>query len=226
MKHLTPFCIACLLSACGPSYDAERVMTPEERIQEQERLAYEEEQKHPKGSEPQVELTDPDAEVKSFDVQQAELEIRRATLSAVTCPDTAPKAPKGAGEVTINFRSDGKVKEASLNSPFAGSPVEECVLTAYRAVIVPTFKEPEYTMTWKVDLSGKKQDLMPKKEDEVAAALTKDKRAEECAGYQKQADENKAKKAKKDKELDAKLKECAKEAKDKEKAEAKDKKSN
>lgn len=180
MKHLPSILVGslsvvCGILACGPSYDAERVMTPEERIQEQERLAYEDEQKHPSGSEPAMELTDPDSEVKSFDVAQGELEVRRATLSAVTCPDTAPKSPKGAGEVTIIFKSDGKVKEASVNSPFAGSPVEECVLTAYRAVIVPTFKEAEYTMTWKVDLSGKKQDLMPKKEDEVAAALVGDK---------------------------------------------------
>jgi hypothetical protein len=203
---------------CGPSYEADRVMTPEERIQEQERLAYEEEQKHPKGSESQIELTDPDDEVKSFDVAQGELEVRRATLSAVTCPETAPKSPKGAGEVTIIFKSDGKVKEASVNSPFAGSPVEECVLTAYRAVIVPTFKEPEYTMTWKVDLTGKKQDLMPKKEDEVATALAggNEDCVKEDEGKDKGKSKSKAKdkdKAKDEKGKDEKAKPCPKDEK-------------
>jgi hypothetical protein len=201
MKHLSSFFVGSLsvafgLLACGPSYDAERVMTPEERIQEQERLAYEEEQKKAQGGgEPGMVLEDPDDEIKSFDVAQGEMEVRRATLSAVTCPETAPKAPKGAGEVTIVFKSDGKVKEASVNSPFAGSPVEECVLTAYRAVIVPTFKEPEYTMTWKVDLTGKKQDLMPKKEDEVADALMGGKE-EDCVEEEPAKGKDKGKKDK------------------------------
>lgn len=200
MKQLTFTLLGCLVYACGPSYDAERVMTPEERIQEQERLAYEAEvAERNRGGDSDVELADPDDEVKSFDVQQGELEVRRATLSAMTCPETVQKAPKGVGEVTIVFKSDGSVRDATLNSPFAGSPVEECVLTAYRAVIVPPFRESEYTMTWKVDLTGKKQDLMPKKEDEVAKALTGGDEEEAKEGEGKDGKESTDKAAKDEK---------------------------
>lgn len=160
-----------LALACGPSYDTDRVMTPEERLQEQERLAYEAELESQKGGGASDLDLEEEEEIKTFDVKQAEMELRRATLSAVTCPDVVEKAPKGVGEVTVNFRSDGAVGEASINSPFSGTPIEDCVLNAYRAVIVPPFKEANYTMTWKVDLSGKKEDLMPKEKDDVAAAL-------------------------------------------------------
>ncbi len=172
MKQLPFFLASVLVCACGPSLETDRVMTPDERLQEQERLAYEQElESRKQGDDPDIELADEDEEIKSFDLKQAEMELRRATLSAVTCPDVVEKAPKGAGEVTVKFRSDGAVSESTLNSPFAGSPIEACVLNAYNAVLVPPFKEAEYTMTWKVDLSGKKKDLMPKKEDDVAKAL-------------------------------------------------------
>lgn len=179
-----------LVCACGPSYETDRVMTPEERLQEQERLAYEAELEAQKnGGASDLDIED-EEEVKSFDVKQAEMELRRATLSAVTCPDVVEKAPKGTGEVTVNFRSDGAVGDASVNAPFSGTPIEDCVLNAYRAVIVPPFKEETYTMTWKVDLTGKKQDLMPKEKDDVAAALAgggEDEDAEKSDGKDKDA---------------------------------------
>jgi hypothetical protein len=156
--------------ACGPSLDADRVLTPDERLDEQERLAYEAEQKNKNsGGGSQVELTEED-ETKAFDQKQAKMELRRASLSAVTCVDVVQDKgkPKGEGEVNITFSHDGSVKDASINPPFAGSALEECVLNAYRAVIVPPFKEQESNMTWKVDLTGKKRDLMKEKEEEIA----------------------------------------------------------
>ncbi len=172
---------AASLAACGPSYEPDRVMTPEERLQEQERLAYEAELEREKsGDYSEVDLED-EEEVKAFDEKQGELEVRRATLSAATCPDTQEKAPKGVGEVTITFKSDGTVQETSLNSPFAGSSLEECVLMAYNNIIVPPFNEASHTITWKVDLTGKKEDLMPKEDDAVAEALSGGKKkAPEC----------------------------------------------
>jgi hypothetical protein len=166
------------LIACGPSYEPDRVMTPEERLQEQERLAYEAELEQTKhGDDSEIELEDED-EVKAFDEKQAEMEVRRATLSAATCPETQPKAPKGTGEVTIVFVSDGTVRDATINSPFSGTPIEECVLMAYKSIIVPPFRESEHTMNWKVDLTGKKKDLMPKEDDPVAEALSGGKKTE------------------------------------------------
>ncbi len=172
MKYSLLLLASSFALACGPSYETSHVMTPEERLQEQERLAYEAEVESRKnGDDSELDLSDEDEEVKSFDVKQAEMELRRATLSAVTCPDVVEKAPKGTGEVSVVFRGDGAVKEASINSPFSGSEIEDCVLNAYRAVIVPPFKESEYSMTWKVDLSGKKKDLMPKEDDGLGAAF-------------------------------------------------------
>jgi hypothetical protein len=162
--------LACTgVPGCGPSLDADRIMTPDERLDEQERLAYESEQENKKkGGGPQVELTEED-DTKAFDKKQATLELRRASLSAVTCLDVIEdkKKPKGEGDLNITFVHDGGVKEVTIGAPFAGSVLEECVLNAYRGVIVPPFKEAEFSMPWRVDLTGKKRDLMKEDKKEV-----------------------------------------------------------
>jgi len=198
MKQFSLLLVGSLVVACGPKLKTDRVMTPEERLQEQERLAYEAEleaQNNPQDSELDLEEED---EVKSFDEGQAEMELRRATLSAVTCPDVVEKAPKGTGEIAVTWSHDGTVRDASINSPFAGSPIEDCVLNAYKAVIVPPFKESEYTMNWKVDLSGKKKDLMPKEDSDSTKAFAGDGEEEEGKegkeGDKKGKDKDKGKK--------------------------------
>lgn len=147
-------------------------MSPEERIREQERLAYEQElESRQRGGDPSIELED--EQEKPFDAEQAKLELRRATRSAHTCVEVVQgeNLPKGEADVTITFGRDGGVRDVSIGSPFAGSPLEECVLNAYRAVIVPPFAESEHTVSWRVDLTGEKRDLMAEEGDDKESAI-------------------------------------------------------
>ena len=85
---------------CGPRYDESTIKTPQERMLEQEELAYEEElaARDRKDEGAPVELDKPG----EFDEQQAEMELKRATLSAETCPDVVgdPKMPTGNDRTT------------------------------------------------------------------------------------------------------------------------------
>jgi hypothetical protein len=155
-------CITALVVACGPSYESTGVKTPDEMIEEQERLAVED-QKRADDYDNMVEAEETDTEQKAkWDATQAELELKRAARSAETCPDTLPEedkknSPKGVATVTLLFNNEGHVKEATVGSPFTDTPVGKCVLRAMGAVIVPDYVGPEKTVTWDVDLTGKGQ---------------------------------------------------------------------
>jgi hypothetical protein len=166
--------------ACGPSLEPDRIMTPDERIEQEEREAYEAELKAKKNPAPTVNLTEED-ETKNFDLKQAKLELRRATLSAVTCPDVRvdKKNPKGEVDLNIVFLSNGHVKEVTMGAPFAGSGLEECITQAYQGVVVPPFKEAEYPLAWRLDLTGKKRDLMKEEKEEVLLPGQKEEPKEE-----------------------------------------------
>jgi hypothetical protein len=200
------------LASCGPSLEADRVMTPEERLQEQERLAYEQEQEAAKNPS-EAPAYEPEAEdEKPFDDRHAQLELRRATLNAITCPDVATepkKVPKAEADLNIVFVKDGSVKEVIVSPPFEDSPIEECIVNAYNGVKVPPFKEAEHSVPWKADLTGKKRDLMKTENDEAVEGFFKPK--EEAPEEVSKCKENDKKcKDKEAKEKAAKEKEAAK----------------
>jgi hypothetical protein len=141
--------------ACGPSYSGQDVKTPEEIVEEQEKLGAEQEQKSEKhqyaGPVGETELE----QKKKWDKKQVELELKRAQRSAETCPTSVPEsAPKGTGKVTLTFGNDGHVKSSSIDPPYAETDVGKCVLRAMDAVIVPSFVGPEETVSWEVDLTA------------------------------------------------------------------------
>lgn len=145
-------------AGCGPSYDERSIKTADERLQEQERLAYEEElrkQNKPASGGPSVEDPDKPGE---FDEKQAELELKRATRSAETCPDvvTDDKAPLGKTSVTITFALDGSVASATIPSPYEDTRLGNCVLNAYQALIVPPYAGERKVITWDVNLQKSK----------------------------------------------------------------------
>lgn len=144
---------ALAIGACGPSYDDRSIKTANERIQEQERLAYEEElrQRNKPATAGAVEDTD---KPEAFDDKQADLELRRATRSAETCPDvvTGENSPRGKTSVTITFALDGSVASATIPPPFEGTRLGNCVLNAYQAVILPPYSGERKVITWDVDL--------------------------------------------------------------------------
>lgn len=145
-------------AACGPSYDDRSIKTADERLQEQERLAYEEELR--KQNNPVTggaALEDPDRPGE-FDEKQADMELKRATRSAETCPDvvTDDKAPLGQTAVTIIFALDGSVASATIPSPYEGTRLGNCVLNAYQALIVPPYAGERKVITWDVNLARSK----------------------------------------------------------------------
>jgi hypothetical protein len=141
---------------CGSSNEG-RIKTPEDRLAEQEKLAYEDEQRQrskPKEAAPEAEAE----RAGAFDKAQTDMELTRATRSAETCSEvvTGTDVPHGETSVTLTFANDGSVGEAQIPAPFAGTRIGECVLNAYKAVIVPPYSGELQVVTWNVSLKAPK----------------------------------------------------------------------
>jgi hypothetical protein len=144
---------------CGPSYDDRTIKTADDRLKEQEELAYQEELKS--RTKPAATGAADEAEKPGeFDDKQADLELKRATRSAETCPDvvTGDKVPHGKTSVTITFALDGSVAEATIPPPFEGTRLGDCALNAYQAVIVPPYSGQRKVITWDVNLEKAKEE--------------------------------------------------------------------
>lgn len=160
MMHRSTALIGLLVAACGPSYGGQDVKTPDEWIAEEEAAAAEEERKRAeRGEDTYYSGVDTDEEKKKkFDEKQATMELKRATRSAQSCPgvvaeqETAENKQRGTAIVTIRFEEDGTVSETSISSPFNETPVGDCVLNAYKAVIVPPFVGGSQIKDWELEL--------------------------------------------------------------------------
>lgn len=155
-----PVVLSCAFAlyawGCGSSNDG-RIKTPEERLAEQEQLAYQEELRErskPKQAAPEAEAE----RAGAFDKAQADLELTRATRSAETCSEvvTGSDVPHGETSVTLTFANDGSVAEAQIPPPFTGTRIGECVLNAYKGVILPPYSGELEVVTWTVSLKAPK----------------------------------------------------------------------
>ncbi|HTV18945.1 MAG TPA: hypothetical protein VMG12_09750 [Polyangiaceae bacterium] len=147
------------LVACGPSYDERSIKTADDRLKEQEELAYQEElrTRNKPAATGEVEESDKPG---AFDDKQADLELRRATRSAETCPEvvTGDKVPHGKTTVTLTFALDGSVAEATIPPPYEGTRLGDCALNAYQAVIVPPYSGERKVISWDVNLEKPKEE--------------------------------------------------------------------
>jgi hypothetical protein len=149
-----------LLSACGPSYGGQDVKTADQWLAEEEAAAIEEErQAKERGDDGTYHGHETDEEKRrQFDKKQVDMELKRATRSAQTCPavvaaqETKQTKQRGTGRVTITFQEDGTVSTVAIASPFDETPVGDCVLRAYKAVIVPPFVGGNQIVDWEVEL--------------------------------------------------------------------------
>lgn len=149
-----------LVTACGPSMEADHVKTPDELIAEQEAAGAEQMQKQKnstdyddtKGS------TDEDKR-RGWDAKQGDIEMNRAVHSAESCPESVTeKAPKGRATVAVTFGNDGHVKSTTISDPYGeNTAVGKCVLRALNAIIVPAYVGDQVTLNWEIDLTGKKK---------------------------------------------------------------------
>ena len=153
------------LSGCGPSYNEHTIKTADDRMKEQEELAYQEELRTRNKPVATGGVVEESEKPGVFDDKQADLELRRATRSAETCPDvvTGDKVPHGKTTVTITFALDGSVAEATIPPPYEGTRLGDCALNAYQAVIVPPYSGERKVITWDVNLEKAKEDKKPAK---------------------------------------------------------------
>ena len=150
-------------SACGPGSGGQDVKTPDQLIEEQEKLGMEDEKKKKaRGVDESYSSEATDSEKKrQFDKKQTKLELMRATMSAESCPGVVfeqegKEHPRGEFKASITFQEDGTVRQVSIPSPFDGKPVGDCVVQAYKHVIIPPYTGGEQIVDWDVNLKDKK----------------------------------------------------------------------
>ncbi|HVU00907.1 MAG TPA: hypothetical protein VHE30_04115 [Polyangiaceae bacterium] len=154
------FLLALSTWACGPSYGGQDVKTPDELVAEQEELAKQDEAEKKKrgGDDPSAYAEETDSEKKrKFDEKQMKLEMARATRSAESCPGVVAEMekkdhPRGDTRASVTFQEDGTVRQVSIPSPFDGTPVGDCVIRAYKSVIVPPYTGGDQIVDWDLSL--------------------------------------------------------------------------
>jgi hypothetical protein len=149
-----------MLTACGPSMEADHVKTPDELIADEEAKGAEQMKNTRDGSDyddASSGQTDEDKR-RGWDAKQADIEMHRAANSAESCPESVTeKAPKGMANITVVFANDGHVKSVTIADPYGeDTAVGKCVLRAMKAVIVPSYQGGEQTLNWEIDLKGGK----------------------------------------------------------------------
>jgi hypothetical protein len=157
-----------LMTACGPSMEADHVKTPDELIADQEAAGAEQMKNQKDNSDydtSSVGQTDEDKR-RGWDTKQADIELHRASHSAESCPESIEeKAAKGKAKpaalakatLALTFANDGHVKTATISPYEEDSPLGKCVLRAMKAIIVPAYEGSEQVVNWEIDLSGGKK---------------------------------------------------------------------
>ena len=72
-----------------------------------------------------------------------------AALGSAASAATACKradGPSGSGSASVTFSPDGPVKSVTVSAPFAGTPVGQCVVAAFRNAHVPPFSGSSITL--------------------------------------------------------------------------------
>lgn len=149
------------LAACAGSKGNSEVMTPEERLEEQLRIAEEQRDVEDQNTSKYDESATTAEEEAKFDEESAEHELKRAALNAVDCPNTFGKDQlgdysPGKATVTMIFENGGTVKNVEVSTPYSGTNVGDCIVRAMSTVHVEPFKGPEVPKTWELDLQPPK----------------------------------------------------------------------
>jgi hypothetical protein len=143
--------VGALAFGCG---GPERtIMTPEERLAEEEQKAYEAEQAEKKRRAEEGEPVPEEPAAKAFDEKHAQMELKRATRNAESCTGVVADS-KERGEATVNivFTNDGSVSQVRVSAPFDGTRLGDCITNAYKAVLVPPFDGGDHPMSWDLTL--------------------------------------------------------------------------
>lgn len=149
------------LAACAGSKGKADVMTPEQRLEEQLRIAEEQRGVEEQSNSTFDEASTTDEEEAKFDEESAEHELKRASLNAVDCPNTFEKSQlgdysPGKAEVNLIFQNDGSVKDVEVGAPYSGTPVGDCIVRAMSTVKIEPFKGEVVPKTRELEMAAPK----------------------------------------------------------------------
>jgi hypothetical protein len=86
---------------------------------------------------------------------QFKVALRRGTTKAAQCPGVVKNAPLGKGDVQVVFDGKkGRVDDALVGSPWAGTEVEGCIKRSFIGEIVLPFDGPNRTLSQEVELKA------------------------------------------------------------------------
>ncbi len=88
----------------------------------------------------------------TFDKDQTMVSIHRGGRQAAECAKIHTDGPFGEFAVQVVLDPSGKVKDAIVPPPLAGTPIGKCVETAFEHEIIPPWKGHEETLEGKVTL--------------------------------------------------------------------------
>lgn len=96
--------------------------------------------------------------------QQMEIALRRGGEKAAKCVDVVADAKGGEGEVRVLFDgTKGRVTEATVGAPWAGTPVESCIRRSFVGEIIMPFDGDPLEVPYTVKLASKAPVADPKK---------------------------------------------------------------
>lgn len=89
----------------------------------------------------------------TYDKKLAQEAMNRAVRQAAECPKIHTEGPFGEVAVKVQISAEkGRVHDAVLNPPFAGTAVGKCIEKAFEAEILTPWSGPDETLDAKVTL--------------------------------------------------------------------------
>lgn len=95
----------------------------------------------------------------TFDKQQTQVSVNRGARQAAECAKIHSEGPFGEAAVVLIIDNKGKIEDAQLSPPFAGTPLGKCVEQAFEHESVPPWDGPDEKLNATVTL--KKPDAPP-----------------------------------------------------------------
>jgi hypothetical protein len=95
----------------------------------------------------------------TFDKQQTQVSVNRGARQAAECAKIHAEGPFGEASVVLIIDNKGKIEDAQLSPPFAGTPIGKCVEQSFEHESVPPWDGPDEKITASVTL--KKADTPP-----------------------------------------------------------------
>jgi hypothetical protein len=143
------------LGVAGCGGNKHKVLTPEERLEQQLAIENENQAKPSQGTYAESEADSEEA--AKFDPEFADHQLRLSTLNAKDCPNSLPDDEKkkfkpGTANMRIVFQPEGTVKELVMDPAYVDTAVGACLARAYENIQIKPYTGEDQTLDWKVEL--------------------------------------------------------------------------